>query len=201
MPKIVFFFFFVSCMQFTFAYLAFACFRAFLSLVFSSQGGDRAIRVWSAADGACLKTLEGHASAVLTCAFVTHGMQLLSGSADGALKLWTLKTGECAATFERHDDKVWSLSVGSSSSSTSASASGAGAAGPAGAGAAFCVTGGADSVVNVWRDVTVAEADAEQAAAAQRVLKEQALSNCVQLKQWCVRRSVCVCDPDHCVVH
>ena len=128
---------------------------------------------------------------MLTCAFVTHGMQLLSGSADGALKLWTLKTGECAATFERHDDKVWSLSVGSSSSASASSAASA-SAGSLGAGAAFCVTGGADSVVNVWRDVTVAEADAEQAAAAQRVLKEQALSNCVQLKQWCVRAAQCV---------
>ena len=53
------------------------------------------------------QTLEGHVTAVLSLAFCTHGMQLLSSAADGAMKLWTLKTSECVATYEdEHQDKV-----------------------------------------------------------------------------------------------
>jgi U3 small nucleolar RNA-associated protein 13 len=93
-----------------------------------------------------------------------------SGAADGGVKLWTLKTGECVNTFEEHADKVWSLSAPAQSAGSNS----------------MCVTGGGDSLLNVWEDVTSQEQAAEDEAAAQRVLKEQELSNCVKLKQWFV---------------
>ena len=88
----------------------------------------------------------------------------MSTGADGLLKLWTIRTNECEATMDAHSDKVWGLSVRHDG--------------------AQIVTGGADSVLNVWRDVTTEQDEAEVAAAEQRTLREHQLLSKMHVKDF-----------------
>ncbi len=49
------------------------------------------MRLWSLADGSCLRTFEGHQASVLRLDFLSAGTQLLSAGADGLLKLWSVR--------------------------------------------------------------------------------------------------------------
>ena len=49
------------------------------------------MRLWSLADGACLRTFEGHLASVLRVDFLSAGTQLLSAGADGLIKLWSVR--------------------------------------------------------------------------------------------------------------
>ena len=80
------------------------------------------------------------------------------------MKLWTIRTQECEATMDGHEDRVWALAVA-----------------PVGGGRQ-AVTGGGDSVLNVWEDVTKEEEEVALARAEAMVEKEQALQNSVYRK-------------------
>ena len=49
------------------------------------------MRLWSLADGSCLRTLEGHLASVLRLDFLSAGTQVLTAGADGLIKLWSLR--------------------------------------------------------------------------------------------------------------
>ena len=125
---------------------------------------DCTVRLWSIADASCVKTFEGHDSSVLRVSFLCRGMQLLTCSADGLLKLWSVKANECVQTCSEHEAKVWALAVRRDQK--------------------LFVSGGADSSLLVWKDVSEEEARVDAEAAALRVSQEQALSNLVQQRQW-----------------
>ena len=59
---------------------------------------------------------------------------MVSSGADGLVKLWTVRTSECEATLDAHEDKVWAMDVSKDGSEF--------------------ITGGADSIINVWHDKT-----------------------------------------------
>lgn len=199
--------------------------------VLATASGDRTVRLWSVTDMSCLKSLEGHSASVLRVHFLRAGLQLASAGADGLLKLWEIRTSEvcgvraqapalvpplllrhltpraaaplpplrasqCVATLDAHEDKAWALAVRPDS--------------------AQIVSGGADSVLCVWRDCT-AEAEAEAVAVEEeKVLKAQALSNAVRAEDYhkvrcCAARScpsvrrgatparACACPPPLCM--
>jgi WD40 repeat protein len=67
---------------------------------------------WSA----CLQTLEGHSSRVLSVAFSHDLTRLASASDDSTVKIWDASSGACLQTLEGHSNDV--LSVAFSHDST-----------------------------------------------------------------------------------
>eukprot|EP00611_Tribonema_gayanum_P004473 TRINITY_DN1366_c0_g1_i2.p1 TRINITY_DN1366_c0_g1~~TRINITY_DN1366_c0_g1_i2.p1 ORF type:complete len:723 (+),score=200.57 TRINITY_DN1366_c0_g1_i2:1889-4057(+) len=149
--------------------------------------GDRTVRLWSVSDFTCLKTFQGHTAGVLNCEFVSGGAQLLSGGADGLVKLWTIRTSECEGTFDRHNDRAWAMALikkthKKSDGDTAVDNSTTSRAGIGGAlatvnGDVELITGGADSFINVWRDVTTEQQQEAIQKAEEDLLKEQSLAN------------------------
>lgn len=63
--------------------------------VLTCGGADRAGRIWSAASGECLRTLEGHEDGVLCAVFSPDGREALTGSKDFTARIWCAASGEC----------------------------------------------------------------------------------------------------------
>ncbi|KAL2885615.1 Vegetative incompatibility protein HET-E-1 [Ceratocystis lukuohia] len=57
----------------------------------------------------CLRTLEGHSSAVNSVAFSNNGQRLASGSHDKTVKIWDATPGVCLQTLEGHSRDVNSV--------------------------------------------------------------------------------------------
>lgn len=83
--------------------------------------------------------------------FITSGLQLISCASDGLLKLWTIKSNECAATLDNHTEKIWALNVRKDEK--------------------FVVSGGADSLINLWEDVTLEEMEQRAKEEEELILK------------------------------
>ncbi|KAF2197377.1 HET-domain-containing protein [Delitschia confertaspora ATCC 74209] len=60
---------------------------------------------WSA----CLQTLEGHSSHVISVAFSHDSARLASASDDSTVKIWDTSSGECLQTLEGHSRAVMSV--------------------------------------------------------------------------------------------
>jgi WD40 repeat protein len=58
----------------------------------ATGGNDKLVRIWSAADGALVTELAGHANHVYNVAFHPDGKQLVSGDLLGVIKHWELDT-------------------------------------------------------------------------------------------------------------
>jgi hypothetical protein len=58
----------------------------------ASGGDDKAVRIWSFADGAPVKELTGHESRIYNVMFHPNGQSLLSGDLTGHLKEWEVGT-------------------------------------------------------------------------------------------------------------
>src|SRR5271166_1441259 len=68
--------------------------------------GDKTARLWDAATGKPLATLEGHTNSVWAVAFSPDGARVLTGSLDNTARLWDAATGKPVATLEGHKDGV-----------------------------------------------------------------------------------------------
>jgi len=121
----------------------------------ATASADNTIKVWSVTEFTCLKTFEGHTASVLQVAFVTAGMQLASVGGDGLLKLWTIKTNECVNTFDEHEDKIWAMAICDGE----------------------IITGGADSFLHIWKDVTSEENEQAKADEEEKILINQELDD------------------------
>ena len=69
---------------------------------------DRTARIWDAASGALLATLQGHEREVHTAAFSPDGQRIVSASDDKTARVWNATNGEMLAKLEGHTDRVWS---------------------------------------------------------------------------------------------
>jgi WD40 repeat protein len=70
---------------------------------------DKTVRLWDAATGAALQTLEGHLGPVNSVAFSPDGKQVVSGSYDKTVRLWDAATGAALQTLEGHSGPVSSV--------------------------------------------------------------------------------------------
>ena len=75
-----------------------------------SGSWDCTLRVWDAATGQCLQTLEGHTN-VVTCVTDLQDRWVVSGSRDGTLRVWDVATGQCLQTLKGHTNWVNCVSV------------------------------------------------------------------------------------------
>jgi small GTP-binding protein len=78
--------------------------------VLASAAQDRTVRLWEAASGRPLRTLEGHASGVIGVSWSPDGRALASASVDCTVRLWEAASGRPLRTLEGHTGPVWGVS-------------------------------------------------------------------------------------------
>ena len=61
---------------------------------------DNTARLWDAATGKAVATLEGHTDAVTVLAFSPDGARVVTGSDDNTARLWDAATGKMVAALE-----------------------------------------------------------------------------------------------------
>lgn len=133
--------------------LAFSPFERILA----SASGDKTIKLWNVGTGQCLNTLEDHVNSTVKVVWIKQGLQLFSTSSDGTCKIWNIKKSTCVNTFDEHEDKVWAMDVYGDK----------------------LVTGGSDSKLIEWQDVTKEVADEEYKVKAEKSKEEHILSNMI----------------------
>ena len=94
-------------------------------------------------------------------------MQLLSGSADGLIRLWTIRSGECEATFDRHANRIWAIAASDNVCMDD-----------------MFLSGGSDSQIYLWRDVTVEEENKKLEKVEEMLVMEQGLMNDMRGKRY-----------------
>ena len=72
----------------------------------ASASWDNTLRLWDAATGAAVRTLEGHQDSVYAVAFSPDGRLLASASWDNTVRLWDPATGAAVRTLEGHQERV-----------------------------------------------------------------------------------------------
>lgn len=72
---------------------------------------DKQIRVWDAATGRCVQSLEGHLGAVRGVAISTDGTRFVSGSTDSTIRVWDVDTSQCIQTLKNQSHPVMSVAI------------------------------------------------------------------------------------------
>lgn len=90
-------------------------------------------------------------------------MQIITAGGDGLIKLFNVKTSDCILTLDEHSARVWAMAVKKDESGF--------------------VTGGSDSCLIKWKDITE-EVKLEKIKKMEEMeLEEQKLSNYLQNEQ------------------
>lgn len=71
-----------------------------------TASGDRTARVWDAATGQTLTTLQGHTDSVLSVAFSPDSKYVVTASADYTARVWEVATGKTLMTLKGHTGSV-----------------------------------------------------------------------------------------------
>lgn len=134
----------------------------------ASSSADGTIRLWNIGSSTwnCTRTLEGHVTSVLRVLFLDNTDQLLSCSSDGLLKLWSKSSQECQATFDQHQDRIWAMAISNENNDLK------------------IITGGADAVINIWKDCTIQEREKKAQLEKEFILMEQEYMNYVARKDY-----------------
>jgi WD40 repeat protein/serine/threonine protein kinase len=69
------------------------------------------IRLWEAASGQPLGTLEGHTAWICQLVFSADGLRLYSSSADQTIRIWDVEQRQCLATLRGSTDEVYGLAL------------------------------------------------------------------------------------------
>ena len=69
------------------------------------------IRLWEAASGQPLGTLEGHTAWICQLVFSADGLRLYSSSADQTIRIWDVEQRQCLATLRGSTDELYGLAL------------------------------------------------------------------------------------------
>jgi U3 small nucleolar RNA-associated protein 13 len=126
--------------------------------VLASASTDKTVRLWNLTDYSCINTFEGHLSSVLRIHWLYYGTHIISAGADGLVKFWNIKSSECVNTLNSHEGKIWALDILETEE-----------------GKPMYITGGTDSKITIWKDITVDKEGAELAEMEDKLLKQDRL--------------------------
>lgn len=90
-------------------------------------------------------------------------MQILSAGSDGLIKLWNIKTSDCATTLDKHEGRIWTMAVATNEMGF--------------------YSGGSDSLLIRWKDVTVEKRTEVIKVAQEGLLQEQELMNLLRQRK------------------
>jgi WD40 repeat protein/serine/threonine protein kinase len=76
----------------------------------SCEGQKRIVRVWDAATGELVRSIEGHTDTVSSVCFSPDGQRLATASYDRTVKVWDLGTGQEVHSLKGHTHPVFSVS-------------------------------------------------------------------------------------------
>jgi WD40 repeat protein len=77
----------------------------------ASGGWDGIVRLWEAASGRLLATLQGHTGLVYSVALSGDGRLVASGGWDGIVRLWEAAGGQLLATLQGHTSLVYGVAL------------------------------------------------------------------------------------------
>ncbi|MEK6644274.1 MAG: SRPBCC domain-containing protein [Planctomycetota bacterium] len=72
----------------------------------ASGGNDNLVKLWDAATGKEVATLQGHTAPIFTVTFSPDGDLIASSSQDKTVRVWVTKSGELLATYKGHKNPV-----------------------------------------------------------------------------------------------
>jgi hypothetical protein len=147
--------------------------------VLASCSTDKTIKIWNLSDYSCINTFEGHLSSVLRIHWVYFGTHVISAGADGLVKFWNLKTSECLNTINAHEGKIWALDVldetGNKNTSTESQEAADNSESEKRLNNFRFITGGTDSKITIWTDVTAQKETETLRTEEDKILKTERL--------------------------
>ncbi|KAJ1836747.1 U3 small nucleolar RNA-associated protein [Coemansia sp. RSA 2711] len=170
--------------------------------VFATASQDKTAKLWDAATGRALGTLQGHRRGVWAVALSPADRVAATASSDRTLKLWSLADFSCLKTLEGHTSsvlnvefvsggtqllstgsdglvKLWSVRDGACVLTLDRHESKVWALAVQRPGEALVATGGADSAICLWRDSTQDQLQRLLRDEAQALAQQQQLDNCL----------------------
>lgn len=120
---------------------------------------DRTVRIWRITDLSAAMVLE-HDMPVMKLILMSKGRQVLSGTSDGYLNIWDVLTQTLQGHLEGHSQHAWAIDVSKDCKQI--------------------VSGGSDSIIKFWQDVTDRDKMQELEEKEDYISKEQSLSNALK---------------------
>ena len=74
-----------------------------------TAGADKKVKIWNAADGALIKSIDAPDGVVSVMALSPNGKVLATGGADKKVKLWNAEDGSLIKSIDAHEGAVTSL--------------------------------------------------------------------------------------------
>ncbi|KAH8914510.1 WD40 repeat-like protein [Atractiella rhizophila] len=126
----------------------------------ATSSSDKTVRLWNVEDMTYLR----RTYQFLLKVDWLSARQLVSAGSDGLVKVWSTENETCMSTLDNHYDKIWCVAASRDRRTV--------------------VSGGADSMLNIWIDITEEKEEEQIATRNEDVLKEQEFTNFLAIKDY-----------------